>query len=106
VPLEPLPVGTRVVVYDDFEHPLREQRVARVLKRYIELDDGSRWRPDGGQPYPKPSSMLYSRLEVASVRALGDLRRRRMCERLRRTKWEELSTPELRSVCELLGVDR
>lgn len=106
MPREPLPVGTRVVVYDHFSQPVREQQVARALKRYIELDDGSRWCPDGEKPYPKPSSMMHRWLEVASVRALEDLRRRRMCERLRRTKWEELSTPELRSVCELLGMDR
>ena len=44
-------VGERVAIVSRHRGFPEMGKVARVLKRFVELDDGSRWRLDG-QPYP------------------------------------------------------
>ena len=44
--------------------PHRKKVVKKLLKRYIELDDGSKWTPDGWPWGRRDRSVVYSRARL------------------------------------------
>jgi hypothetical protein len=43
-------------------------QVVRVTSRFVELDDGSRWQPDGSKPYPSPSGPVSRYIRAVTQR--------------------------------------
>lgn len=67
-------VGDEVIVKANAE-PRKAARVARVLARFVELDDGTKWAPDGSDTYPRPGSH-WGHAYVSIVPGTPELRTR------------------------------
>ena len=104
-------VGDKVVAVTSggVQRSAKSAIVSRVLKSFIELDDGSRWRPDGQDVYPRPSytfrSTFYELLHAGTAKAnlaLAKQRRDNMVSKLTSTKFSELSDDQLARFCAIL----
>ncbi len=84
-------VGEKVLVEGDRGH-LRRQKVARVLKRFIEMEDKSQWTHDGHR-YPRSGWMFNGGfLHLPTPELLAIAQRQRVLNRIKKTEWETLST--------------
>jgi len=98
---KPFCVGDKVALFSRGWAAPEMHRVARVLKRFVELDDGSRWDPLG-RPYPRNSSYFQriSHWDKADERARyiadASMIARNIVERLRERP------PEMQGVRELV----
>lgn len=79
----------------------RFAKIARVMARFVELDDGTRWDLDGSRPYPRRSG--YTQPEIRLRRPDDDLAVRRRAALLtvalaRPAAWEKLDLDTLEAI--------
>ena len=82
-----------------------ELTVVRVMKRFAELGDGSKWLLDGSSPYPRSNDPFRTLLRVGPVTTEHRIARRlRLArERLTRTNWAAMSDHKILEIMAALG---
>ena len=80
--------------------------VARVTKRFVELKNGSRYQPDGSEPYPRQRDGIgyyeSSAIRPANEADLLEGRRLRLVYRLQHTPWDSLPVAVMAQVMKVL----
>lgn len=105
----PFQVGDEVAVFDGWGEVYRVGTIVRVMARWVEADDGSKWRLDGGL-YPRSG---YSRIRIVH---LSDdhrvaIRRRTALDRIdgvfvhRRQRVAQLPVSTLEQIAALLSAE-
>ena len=101
-------VGLQVVVRSArrFSESRREFSVIkRVMKRWFELEDGSKW-DSGGWPYPR-SLYTYASVKIATPELLVEVcsaaRRRELLARIRDARFDQLPTEKLEAIVAVLA---
>lgn len=102
---ETFKVGDRVIVYNHNDNPLRTHSIKRVIVRFVELSDGSKWTPDGLSPYPRTRGGVgyWTHLDIrlATPERVAQFNRALYLSRLQRVYWDKLPTETLIAVLEL-----
>jgi len=99
-------VGLQVVVRRRFSESCRELSVIkRVMKRWFELEDGSKW-DSRGWSYPR-SPYTYASVKIATQELLADVRsaarRRELLARIRDARFDQLPTEKLEAIVAVLA---
>lgn len=95
-------VGDRVAVIDWRGQFSRISRVRRVMVRFVELDDGGKWKLDGNR-YPHREHGDYAHIaDVTPEHEVAD-KRRLSVSRLFSTEWRNLSDDQLRRVMTIVN---
>ena len=97
-----LAVGDGVAVVEWKRSP-RLSTVKRVLKSFVELEDGTKWQVDGGRSYPRPSPYDARALEYPVMPAHHKaIRRRFLSAYMHNQEWNKLPLEVLERLNNLL----
>ena len=99
---KPFEVGNMVTITHHGE-VCRLSHVKRVVGRFVELADGSKWHPIGQRPYPRPTDRWHGRsIRHTTEEDRSALRRVKYAGRLHNVVWSTFSVDDLRKVNLLL----